>query len=62
MANRIVLQDVARIVLPFSVFMGLFSYGAVSVAGFGLGALCIWYEINRGQRKQAPSVNEFESA
>jgi hypothetical protein len=62
MANRIILRDVARIILPFSIFMGLFSHGAGSVAGSGLGALCIWYEIKRGQRKQAPSVNEFESA
>jgi len=62
MANRIILRDVARIILPFSIFMGLFSHGAGSVAGSGLGALCIWYEIKHGQRKQAPFVNELESA
>jgi hypothetical protein len=61
MANRIILRDVARIILPFSIFMGLFSHAAVSAAGFVLGALCIWYEIKQGQRK-APSANEFESA
>ena len=62
MVNRIILREVARIILPFSIFMGLFSHDAVSVAGFGLGALCIWCEIKLGQRKRAPSVNELESA
>jgi hypothetical protein len=62
MVNRIILREVARIILPFSIFMGLFSHGAVPVVGFGLGALCVCYEIKLGRRKPAPSVNEFESA
>jgi hypothetical protein len=62
MADQIVVRDVARIILPFSFFIGLFSHGAVSAAGFGLCALCIGYQVLRGQPKRALSVKEFEGA
>jgi hypothetical protein len=42
MTDQIVLRDVSRIVLPFGIFVGVFSHGAVSAAGFALGALCVW--------------------
>src|SRR5262249_1458231 len=54
MTDQIVLRDVMRIILPFSIFMGLFGQGAASAAGFTLAVLCIAYEI---QRKLAPAVN-----
>jgi len=62
MTNHIVLRDVARIILPFSLFIGFFGHGAASAAGFALGALCVWSEIRHGLRKQVPAANEFESA
>ena len=62
MTNQIVLRDVARIILPFSLFVGFFGHGAVSAAGFGVCAVCAWYEVARGWPRRAPSVNELESA
>ena len=61
MAGQLVLRDVARIILPFCIFMGFFSHGgALSNAGLALAMLCIGYEMK--QRKQALSVSEFEGA
>ncbi len=50
MTHRIALRDAARIVLPFSLFMGIFSHGPVSAAGFAVCALCIWSAISNGLR------------
>ena len=55
MTHQIVLRDVARIVLPFSLFVGFFSQGAVSAAGLGVCLLCAGYEIWNGTRP-APAV------
>ncbi|WP_024509842.1 hypothetical protein [Bradyrhizobium sp. ARR65] len=60
MTNQIVFRDVARIILPFSIFIGLFSHGATSAAVFALGLICICYEIK--QRKRASYLSEFEGA
>lgn len=51
MTDHIVLQDVARIILPFSLFVGFFSHGAVSAAGFSLCVFCVWSEIRQGLRR-----------
>ena len=50
MTHRIALRDAARIVLPFSLFIGFFSHGPVSAAGFALCALCVWSAITNGLR------------
>ncbi len=50
MTHRIALRDAARIVLPFSLFIGFFSHGGVSAAGFALCALCVWSVITNGLR------------
>jgi hypothetical protein len=60
MTDQIVLRDVARIILPFCIFIGFFSHGLLSDAGLALGMLCIGYEMK--QRKQALTVNEAERA
>ncbi len=62
MIDQIVLRDVARIILPFSIFIGLFGRGAVSAGGFALAVVCVWSEIRRGQRKLASAANGFEGA
>ena len=59
MTHQIVLRDVARIVLPFSLFVGFFSHGAVSAAGFAIGVLCVWSTIKNGLRL-APATSGFE--
>jgi len=56
MTHQIVLRDVARIVLPFSIFV----HSTVSAAGFAVCAICVWYEIRNGLRPAA-AVNEMES-
>jgi hypothetical protein len=56
MTHQIVLRDVARIVLPFSLFVGVFSPGAASAAGFAACLLCASYEIWNGIRP-APVAN-----
>ena len=56
MIDQIVLRDVSRIVLPFAVFVGFFSHGVASAAGFALGALCIWLW------RQATPVKAIERA
>jgi len=61
MTSQIVARDIARIILPFSIFVGLFSQGPVSAAGFAICALCVCYEMNRRLRK-GRSVNAFERA
>jgi hypothetical protein len=50
MTHHIALRDAARIVLPFSLFIGLFSHGAISAAGFALCVLCVWSEARNGLR------------
>jgi len=50
MTHRIAFRDAARIVLPFSLFIGLFSHGPISTAGFALCALCVWSAISNGLR------------
>ena len=60
MTHRIVLRDAARIVLPFSLFVGFFSHGAISAAGFAICALCALSAIANGLLKQAPA--ELEGA
>jgi len=50
MTHRIALRDAARIVLPFSLFIGLFSHGPIAAAGFALCALCVWPVISNGLR------------
>jgi hypothetical protein len=60
MTGQIVLRDIARIILPFCIFMGFFSHGALSDAGLALGMLCIGHEMK--QRKQELPVSEFEGA
>jgi hypothetical protein len=54
MTSQIVLRDVARIILPLSIFMGLFAQGAASAAGFALAVLCVADEM---RRKLAPAEN-----
>jgi hypothetical protein len=56
MTDQIVSRDVSRIILPFAIFVGLFSHGLVSAGGFALGAICVWLWT------QASSVNALESA
>ncbi len=58
MTHHIALRDAARIVLPFSLFIGLFSHGTVSAAGLAVGLLCVWSEIRNGLRP-APAVNNL---
>ena len=60
MVSQLVLREVVRIILPFCIFMGFFSHGALSDAGLALAMFCIGYEMK--QRKQALSVREFEGA
>ena len=60
MTHQIVLRDVARIVLPFSIFVGFFSHGTASAAGFAVCAICVWCEIRNGL-EPAATVNEMES-
>lgn len=48
MNHRVALRDAARILLPFGLFVGLFSHGAVSAVGFVLCALCLWFELKSG--------------
>ena len=60
MTHQIVLRDVARIVLPFSVFVGIFGHSTVSVAGFAVCAICVWSEIRNGL-EAAAAANEMES-
>ena len=62
MTNRFVLRDVGRIMLPFGIFMGLFSHGSVSAAGFALGVFCIACEIKYGLGKRVPSASGAEGA
>src|ERR1700756_1165600 len=61
LTHQIVLRDVARIVLPFSLFVGFFSHGTVSAAGFGACVLCAGYEVWNGLRR-ASTARGFESA
>lgn len=61
MTHRAALRDAARILLPFSVFVGLFSHGAVSAVGFVLCALCVWSELKNGLRAR-PATSELEGA
>ena len=61
MSHHIALRDAARIVLPFSLFVGFFSHGAMSAAGFAIGMLCAWSEIRNGLRP-APAASKFEGA
>jgi hypothetical protein len=61
MTSQIVVRDVARIILPLSIFVGLFSRGPVSAAGFVICAFCVCYEMQRRLRK-GQSVNEFKRA
>lgn len=50
MTHHIALRDAARIVLPFSIFIGLFGHGAVSVASMTVAALCLWSELMTAPR------------
>ena len=59
MIHRIALRDAARIVLPFSLFIGLFSHGPVAAAGFAVCALCVWSTSRNGLRP-APVARDFE--
>ena len=59
MIHRIALRDAARIILPFSLFIGFFSHGLVSAAGFGVCALCVWSTVRNGLRT-APVVADLE--
>jgi hypothetical protein len=61
MTHHIALRDAARIILPFSLFIGFFGHGPVSAAGFGVCALCVWSAIRNGLRL-APVASELESA
>jgi hypothetical protein len=61
LTHQIVLRDIARIILPFSLFVGFFSHGTVSSAGFAVCALCAGYETWSGLRR-APSNGGLESA
>ena len=60
MTHQIVLRDIARIVLPFSIFVGFFSHGTASAAGFAVCAICVWCEIRNGL-EPAAAANEMES-
>ncbi len=60
MFSPLFLRDIARIILPFCIFMGFFSHGALSDAGLALAMFCIGYEMK--QRNQALSVSELEGA
>jgi hypothetical protein len=62
MAGQIVLRDVAWIILPFCIFIGLFGHGALSAAGYAFAVLCFACEIRYGQRKLAPVTNGLEGA
>ena len=53
LTHQIVLRDAARIVLPFSLFIGFFSHGPVAAAGFALSALCVWSVIRNALRPVA---------
>jgi hypothetical protein len=61
MTHQIVLRDVARIILPFSIFIGLFAQGVASGAGFVVGVFCVWYAIKHRLRN-ARSADEFGRA
>ena len=62
MTNQFVLRDVGRNMLPFGIFLGFFSQGSVSAAGFALGVFCIACEIKYGLAKRVPSATEPEGA
>jgi hypothetical protein len=51
MTNQIVLRDVTRIILPFSIFVGLFSQGMISAAAFVVSGFCVWYGMKHRLRK-----------
>jgi len=61
MTNQIVARDIARIILPFSILVGMFGQGPASAAGFIICAFCVFYVMKRRLRK-AQSVNAFKRA
>ena len=61
MTNQIVARDIARIILPFSILVGVFGHGPASAAGFIICALCVFYEMKRRLWK-GQSVNALERA
>jgi hypothetical protein len=61
MTNQIVARDIARIILPFSILVGVFGQGPASAAGFIICAFCVFYEMKRRLRK-GQSVNAFKRA
>jgi hypothetical protein len=50
MTHRIALQDVARIVLPFGLFIGVFGHGAGPALGLALCAVCVGVEVSTRMR------------
>ena len=61
MTNQIVARDIARIILPFSILVGLFGQGPASAAGFVVCAFCVFYETKRRLWK-GHTVNALERA